>query len=105
MKNLNQQEPENNEKAEFFEMYPLPKGFETKADKAWELKQIVSTIYNDNEKSKKLVDFANKIIEEYPDATKCYLWQVIIGGSREITTRFDYEDEYSIEKFLMTFKV
>ena len=109
MKNLNQQEgPENKEQAEFLEMYPLPKGSETKADKAWELKQMVSKIYTDNEKYKKLTDFTDTLEEKYSSGgkngvDKCYLFQMVIGGSRERTLFFDFEGGDSIENFLKTF--
>lgn len=110
MKNLNQQESGDKEKEEFFNMYPLPEGFETKAERAWELKQIVSKIYNNNEKYKKLTNFTDMLEKKYSSDSKkgvgkCYLFQMVIGGSHEKTSFFDFDGEHSIEKFLMTFEL
>ena len=95
----------DSKKDEFFEQYPLPENLKQYADKAWKLYQLKSILYKDNEKYKALTDFANKIEETNPDVSKYYLFQMIIGGSYEITTEFDFEGEDSIEKFLMSFKL
>ena len=93
------------DKAEFLNMYPLPAKFKDHDDKAWELKQIVSKIYDDNEKYKKVTDLLKNLEEKYTGKNKlnineCYLFHMVIGGSREITTFFDFEGEDSIEKIL-----
>jgi hypothetical protein len=96
---------ENNieiEKTEFFAKHPLPEKFKRYASKAWKLHRLTSVFYNDPEKYKELYDFSQMIEEKKPNPEQYYLFQMISGGSYEITTEFDFEGEYSIEKFLKT---
>jgi len=101
--------PENNKNLElkgFLKLYPLPEEHKNKAELALELKKIISSLIkkssrkNDFEHYNKLANFALNLEKRYKNARQYYLFHVLIGSSITKTSKFDFEGDDSIEKFL-----
>ena len=102
-----QENNKNSESEEFFKIYPLPEEHKDKIGLALELKRIFnSLIEKDSNKNgfqnfTIISNFAGNLKEKYrTDASRYYLYNVIIGSSGMKSTEFDFPGENSIEKFL-----
>lgn len=96
--------PEQNKKEqelnEIRERFPLPPGHEQDAEKVKELHDIILKASKSDEAIRTLLNFAISLDKKYPDARKYCLFHVISGSTMVETSKFDFEGEDSIEKFL-----
>ena len=71
-----------------------------------EVKSRRSSLYRLKDRWKeihnKIIDFSNSLESKYPDARKCYLFNVMVGGTidRADCHIFDFPGEDSVEKFI-----
>jgi len=104
----------NLELTEFLKHYPLPEIYKDKTELAFELKKIISSFIekdsteNGFKNFNEFGDFARNLRIKYKDAGQHYLYHMLIGssfGEEKMPTKFDFDGEDSIEKFLKSKKI